>query len=65
MRKIIQGTVQETSEGMRTRPPPKAPALICGMLHNGGCTKVFKTRQELASTFLTSMGNTERATLKL
>ena len=40
--------VQETSEGMRTRYPPKAPALMCGMLHNGGCTKAFKMRQELA-----------------
>ena len=37
--------IYEIGECIKTRHPP---TLICGMLHNGGCTKAFKSRQELS-----------------
>ena len=39
--------IDNISERIKTRHPPKAPTLICGMLHNGGCTKAFNSRREL------------------
>ena len=40
--------IDEINQRIKTRHPAKAPNLICGMLHNGGCTKAFQSRQELA-----------------
>ena len=38
--------IDEINQQIKTRHPAKAPNLICGMLHNGGCTKAFQSRQE-------------------